>query len=254
MRNWIALRNQRIYQMLARKDHTRLRYLYRNIMQIERDKGLEETYLGFPFLVGNVNQEFYVRGPLILFPIHLEYKQEGKLPGWYIVFPEDRKPILNRALMEAMKKKGGPCLTDSFSDELEDLLNQIEDSKEMASSNNTEAKFVTGLIKLLKENGFDLDHTNTNLDKISIFNPLTISNGKVSINDILIENEKLHLENLKIMGVFHQTDSAIYGDYVELLKNVPNMGNNLGIIGTLLQETSDDHNSVSQLDHCSRSD
>jgi hypothetical protein len=26
----------------------------RNIIQIEREKGLQETYLGFPFLVGNV--------------------------------------------------------------------------------------------------------------------------------------------------------------------------------------------------------
>ena len=74
---------------LARKDNTRLRYLYRNVIQIEREKGLQETYIGFPFLVGNVNNEFYIRGPLILFPINLEYKQEGKQPGWYIAFPQD---------------------------------------------------------------------------------------------------------------------------------------------------------------------
>jgi hypothetical protein len=72
----------------------------------------------FSFLVGNVNPEFYVRGPLISFPINLEFKQEGKQPGWYIVFPEDGKPILNRALMEAIKKKGGPNLTESFPDDL----------------------------------------------------------------------------------------------------------------------------------------
>ena len=64
-----------------------------------------------------------------------------------------------------------------------------------------------------------------NLDNVSIFKPLAVSNGKVSINDILIENHKLHLEYLKIMGIFYQTESAIYGDYVELLKNVPNNGN-----------------------------
>jgi hypothetical protein len=228
------------------KDNARLRYLYRNIVQIEREKGLQETYLGFPFLVGNVNPEFFVRGPLILFPIRLEFRQETKQPGWYIVFPEDEKPILNRALIEALKKNGGPSLTDSFSNELEDLFNKIEDSKKIAS-NSVEATFVTGLVKLLKENEFPLDYTNSNLDNVSIFKPRAVSNGKVSINDILIENHKLHLENLKIMGIFHQTDSAIYGDYVELLKKVPNNGNNTGIIGTLLQE-ADDHNSVSQVD------
>jgi hypothetical protein len=45
------------------------------------------------------------------------------------------------------------------------------------------------------------------------------------------------------MGIFPQTDSAIYGDYVELLKNAPNMGNEFGILGTLLDETSIDYNS-----------
>ena len=227
---------------LARKDNTRLRYLYRNVIQIEREKGLQETYLGFPFLVGNVNNEFYVRGPLILFPLNLEYKQEGKLPGWYIVFPEDRKPILNRALMEAIRKKEGPSLTDSFSDEMEDLFNNIEDGKEIEGNKKAESVFVTGLIRLLKENEFPLGYTSSNLDKISIFNPLTVISGKVSINEVPIENEKLHLENLKIMGIFPQTDSAIYGDYVDLLKNAPNMGNQFGIIGTLLDETSLDYN------------
>jgi hypothetical protein len=227
---------------LARKDNTRLRYLYRNVIQIEREKGLQETYIGFPFLVGNVNNEFYIRGPLILFPINLEYKQEGKQPGWYIAFPQDRKPILNRALMAAIRKKGGPSLTDSFSDEMEDLLNNIEDGKEVERNKNPENVFVTGLIKLLKENEFPLDYTSPNLEKISIFNPLIVNNGKVSINEVPIENEKLRLENLKIMGIFPQTDSAIYGDYVELLKNVPDIGNQFGIIGTLLGETSIDYN------------
>jgi hypothetical protein len=184
-----------------------------------------------------VNNEFYVRGPLILFPLNLEYKQEGKLPGWYIVFPEDRKPILNRALMEAIRKKEGPSLTDSFSDEMEDLFNNIEDGKEIEGNKNAESVFVTGLIRLLKENEFPLGYTSSNLDKISIFNPLTVISGKVSINEVPIENEKLHLE-----GIFPQTDSAIYGDYVDLLKNAPNMGNQFGIIGTLLDETSLDYN------------
>jgi hypothetical protein len=105
---------------------------------------------------------------------------------------------------------------------------------------------VTGLIRLLKENEFPLDYTSSNLDKISIFNPLTVINGKVSINEVPIENEKLHLENLKIMGIFPQTDSAIYGDYVELLKNVPNMENQFGIIGTLLDDTSLDYNPLNE--------
>ena len=108
--------------------------------------------------------------------------------------------------MAAIRKKGGPSLTDSFSDEMEDLLNNIEDGKEVERNKNPENVFVTGLIKLLKENEFPLDYTSPNLEKISIFNPLMVNNGKVSINEVPIENEKLRLENLKIMGIFPQTD------------------------------------------------
>ncbi len=43
--------------------------------------------------------------------------------------------ILNRALMQAIRNKGGPSLTDSFSDELEDLYNRIEDGKEIKPNN-----------------------------------------------------------------------------------------------------------------------
>ncbi len=75
----ICIRPKSDKSQLAMEDNTRLRYLKRNIREIEREKGLQETFLGFPFLVGNVNQEFYVRGPLILFPVNLEEKKDGKV-------------------------------------------------------------------------------------------------------------------------------------------------------------------------------
>jgi hypothetical protein len=71
--------------------------------------------------------------------------------------------------MEAIRKKGGPSLTDSFSDDMEDLFNNIEDGKEIERNQNAESVFVTGLIRLLKENEFPLDYTFFDLDKISIF-------------------------------------------------------------------------------------
>ena len=78
-------------------------------------------------------------------------------------------------------------LISTIYNELEDLLNKIEDSKKIAS-NSVEAVFVTDLIKLLKENEFPLDYANSNLDNVSIFQPLAVSNGKARINDIPIEN------------------------------------------------------------------
>jgi len=91
----------------ANRYRTRIRNLHRNTTQIERETGRQETYLGFLFLQGHISEDRYVRGPFIHFPVYTLYKQEGKLPGWYIVFSDDKKPILNRALLEALKKKRG---------------------------------------------------------------------------------------------------------------------------------------------------
>ena len=68
------------------KEKYRLRSLYHNVTQIERETGLQDTYLGFPFLVGHVNDNelTYVRGPIVLFPVSIENKQEEKPVGiWY---------------------------------------------------------------------------------------------------------------------------------------------------------------------------
>jgi hypothetical protein len=71
---------------LADKDRTKLRSLSRNTSQLELETGLQEAYLGFPFLVGHVGVDTYVRGPLVLFPISLEYRKLGKPSGWYLNF------------------------------------------------------------------------------------------------------------------------------------------------------------------------
>src|SRR2546425_5149975 len=65
----------------AESERTKLRSLYRNITQIQRETGLQETYLGFPFVEGHISKRWYVRGPLVLFPVSIIYKNEGKLPG-----------------------------------------------------------------------------------------------------------------------------------------------------------------------------
>ncbi|MGC1928248.1 MAG: DUF4011 domain-containing protein, partial [Candidatus Nitrosopolaris sp.] len=94
----IRIRSKSDKSELARKDNARLRYLYRNIVQIEREKGLQETYLGFPFLVGNVNPEFYVRGPLILFPINLEFRQSVWRRRTYYMYSWNISAFLNAGM------------------------------------------------------------------------------------------------------------------------------------------------------------
>ena len=78
--------------------------------QLEFETGLQGTYLGFPFLVGYIYEDTYVRGPLVLFPVYVEYRREARGAGWYISFEQDKMPILNRALLTGIEKKSGITL------------------------------------------------------------------------------------------------------------------------------------------------
>jgi hypothetical protein len=105
-RNGICLIPDSDNSELADKDRVKLRSLYRTLGQLELETGLEEAYLGFPFLVGHVGLDTYVRGPLILFPISIEYRKFGRPSGWFLSFSKEKPIIVNRALMALLKKKG----------------------------------------------------------------------------------------------------------------------------------------------------
>jgi hypothetical protein len=53
---------------LADKDRIKLRSLSRTTSQLQLETGLQEAYLGFPFLVGHIGVDTYVRGPWSCFP------------------------------------------------------------------------------------------------------------------------------------------------------------------------------------------
>jgi superfamily I DNA and/or RNA helicase/very-short-patch-repair endonuclease len=241
---------------LANKDRTKIKSLYRNIIQIERETGRNETYFGFPFLVGHIleaeNTDLkYIRGPLILFPITIEYKKTGRPPGWYIVFSKEKKPILNRALFEGIRKIAGITLHQSFVDEFENLMESIEEKKNIeivrsmtvkrniASNNEFDTidnAFFNELYKLLKEYSFPIQSQEKySNNKVQILEP--ISQGEV----LIMENQNLHLENFKVIGNFPQGETSIYTDYEQLLKKVKDFGeSNLGIIDELLETPSVD--------------
>jgi hypothetical protein len=240
----------------ADTDRSRLRNLYRNVTQIERETGRKEIYLGFPFLQGHLNRDWYVRGPLILFPASVSYNQEGKSPGWYVSFSQDKGPILNRPLLEALRKKGGYVLPDIqlFMDEFENFLDEIqqERGKTVVTDRTTSGDvYINGLVNLLDKNKFPID-LKLNFNKTQHFDTITtndraVSNLEAGSSIGKRDNEQLHLVNYKILGNFPQGESSIYSDYDELLKNIDQMDGDkktaeievdkhLGILQKLLQD------------------
>jgi len=62
----------------------KLRTLSRNLNQIENETGQQTGYIGFPFLQGHPNDDFYLRGPIVLFPFTLEKRPLAK--KWRMVY------------------------------------------------------------------------------------------------------------------------------------------------------------------------
>jgi very-short-patch-repair endonuclease len=186
----------------------KLKTLARNLKQIEEETGQQTGYLGFPFLQGHPKSdpEFYIRGPLILFPISLQYKKQAKNGGWFCHIA-DKRPILNGALIAALKKKGGYTLPEDYEETFDDL---IEDISTITGDNSKEIFFnkVNDWIKKI----ITLNEAN-NQSQTTPLQPLTK-------NDIeQLKNEPLHLINYKIIGNFPQADNEIYRDYNTLIQD-----------------------------------
>lgn len=236
----------------AIKEKAKIKSLFRNLVQIERETGRQETYLGFPFLAGHIIADVYVRGPIVLFPITIEHKRDLKPTGWYIVFSKDKKPILNRALVEAIKKVGKMGVPENFYDEFDDMVESILEEKNEKSdyyySNNKpneknninfESIFIDKLSKFFNSNNFLIKENNNYKDvfgHISELEPISLEQQRN------MEKQDLQLVNLKVIGNFPQGDTAIYSDYLELLKKVKSGQGNIGIIDNLLEVPSYEDN------------
>ena len=96
--------------------------------------------------------------------------------------------------------------------------------------NDIESTFIEELRRFLLENDFPLDAKENNPfdDKVKTLEPI---NANSEEDDE--QQQKLHLENYRIIGNFPQGDSAIYFDYEELLKKTKSGDTDHGIIGQL---------------------
>lgn len=212
----------------ALKNRARLTTLSRNLSQLETETGLKESFLGILFLEGNISTEYFVRAPLVLIPIKLEHLKNTRPPGWYVNFPDNEVPVLNRALLAAIRKIGGYVLPESFIEEFEDLLERISQTKE-----NVEITFFNGIIELLKKHEFPINTFENKIDQLYTLEP--ISREDVSKRT----TEPLHFVNYRVLGHFPQGSSAIFADYEELIARANSGETNQGIIDNLLEAPAD---------------
>ncbi len=196
---------------------SRLKTLSRNFTHVEEETGQQAGYIGFPFLEGHISNDFYVRGPLALFPISLVRSRKERGQGWVIELANER-PILNGALLASLKKKGSYNLPEdyeeSFNDMIEDVTNAPSDIERYFFDRVRE--WIEKIVPI---------GTNRNIFSTQPLHKL----NKDSIDEM--ERQQLHLVNYKIIGSFPQADDQIYKDYNYLSSDTTHWP---GVVGSLL--------------------
>ena len=228
---------------------SKLRTLSRNLAQIEEETGQQTGYLGFPFLCGHADKYFYVRGPVVLFPISLEYCRQAKNGGWFVRF-EDRRPKLNGALFAALKKRGGYDLPKDYESTFDELIEDMSSEADVADPDEYFFAKINGWLDTiipLGEAGSTTHRSPAPTQGQTLLNswgateetihqpPTTLpipleSLGRDDIDNM--EREKLHLVNYKIMGNFPQANNEIYKDYTDLIQNADLL--DLGVLKELI--------------------
>ncbi len=78
-----------------------LRYLKREVEEVEKETGLYDLYVGYPFVIGNLSKDIQLKAPLLLFPAHIHIeKDEASL-----TLSPNQPIMLNKALILAYSKE-----------------------------------------------------------------------------------------------------------------------------------------------------
>jgi hypothetical protein len=181
----------------ARKAASELLALDREHRSLIEETGANDLYLGYPLLVGNVASEkggaYFVRGPLVLYPVGLERQGKGA-PGYRVRPRSDEPSIINQSLLRLIFNKTGLSYSDEVSDEL-DLLTA-----------NLDVDTDTVLAKLAS---YGLAVTT----RASALGGLRDLDPEMMTCPVGIETEECAL-----LGLFPQSSSDLLQDYDGLLK------------------------------------
>lgn len=163
--------------------------LYRQIKAMEDETGVNDFYLGYPFLSGVLLDGTFIQAPLFLYPIRLE-KDNLSMRKW-VLYTEEGGPQLNRTLFLALKKLNKL----GFSEEI------FEEADAVASSMN-----FAEITAFLEKHQMKVKFTETDLSRLKEYKAGDIPEVA---NLTLLENA--------VIGDFPQGGSSIVRDYDELI-------------------------------------
>lgn len=165
--------------------------LLREVNKDLRDKGQNDLYIGYPYVIGRITGEnFDVRAPLALFPV----TAEKTATTINLSLDESRDVIFNNTLVLACYK---------FNNVSKPLPSDVIE-------NVNESSLFSTVIDFYAENEIHIKDKNTNLLKFKEY----MADEFPHFN-----NGELYLENCAILGKFPTCSNSIQKDFDAILKN-----------------------------------
>lgn len=165
--------------------------LLREVNKDLREKGQNDLYIGYPFVIGRMQGEnFDVRAPLALFPVIAE-KTSTTIT---LSLDESRDILYNNTLVLAHYKFNGinkPLPSDTI-------------------ENHSNASFMQSLLSFYKENDIFIDIKDTELKKFSEYKTDTFPKFKTG---------EMMIEPCIVLGKFPVCDNSIQKDFDKIIQN-----------------------------------
>ncbi len=163
-----------------------LKYLKREVEEMEKETGLYDLYIGFPFVVGQLSADIQLRAPLLLFPAHIHIEKDEAT----LTLTPNQPVMLNKAFVLAYAKEHN-IPTDK-------LVQEFDPLAEDTFSNPYD------VVDYLNAHGFKLRST-----RRKTLLPFDTS---------FVPTDGLEVRNFALIGKFPLAN-AIYNDYLALEKD-----------------------------------
>ena len=164
-----------------------LKYLKREVEEVEKETGLYDLYIGYPFVFGRLSQDIELKAPLLLFPVHIQIEKDEVT----LTLTPNQPVMLNKALILAYTNERN-LKSDKLIQEFDPLA---EDS----------FSTVWDVVDYLNDNGFKLRYS-----KRKSLLPFDALN--------CVPQDGFEIKNMAVMGKFPLAN-AIYNDYLAMEKD-----------------------------------
>lgn len=187
-------------QKISRK----LTSLYRNISEIEKEKGLYDLNIGFPFMRGLTLEGKVIQAPILLVPVRLSKTSPKRGPIYWQLKQDTDQPIsFNKILLMGLAKYNKVQVNEEIYD--------VEILDELYGKQN----FIKWLAETLEtfglKCGIDAEAFDDEIDPLPEF----------TMKDVPLDLEpgKLRVHQCAVLGHFPQYSSSILNDYIHFLES-----------------------------------